>query len=162
MIQSQSDAAPPPPPAADLSFKKKGEESGGVLAMMDGLVDDIDKEVQEMEFEEKDAQEDYEKTMGDASAKRAEDSKAITDKEGAKAEAEASKGAHVDAKTALETELMETKQVLVDLHKDCDWLLLKYSERKEARTNEIDALKKAKDVLKGADYSLLQVAGPQA
>merc|ERR1719482_2628086 len=139
MIQSQSDAAPPPPPAADLSFKKKGEESGGVLAMMDGLVDDIDKEVQEMEFEEKDAQEDYEKTMGDASAKRAEDSKAITDKEGAKAEAEESLHTHKGEKEDLAGELMDTKQIIADLHKECDWLLSKYEERKTARTNEIDA-----------------------
>merc|ERR1719324_1479733 len=158
---AQNAAAPPPPPAADLSYKKKGEESGGVLAMMDSLVNDIDTEIQEMEFEEKDSQEDYEKMMGDASAKRAEDSKSITDKEAAKAETEASKGEHEDTKMATSTELMETKQVLVDLHKDCDWLLSKYDERKEARTNEIDALKKAKDVLKGADYSLLQVTGKQ-
>merc|ERR1719265_2094133 len=129
--------------------------------MMDSLVADIDKEVQEMEFEEKDAQEDYEKTMADASAKRAEDSKSITDKEAAKAETEASKGAHTDTKTATETELMETKQVLVDLHKDCDWLLSKYEERKSARANEVDALKKAKDVLKGAVYSVLQITGRQ-
>merc|ERR1719465_253551 len=109
-----------------------------------------------MEFDEKDAQEDYEKLMGDASARRAEDSKSVTDKEAAKAETEASKQEHEDTKMATSTELMETKQVLVDLHKDCDWLLSKYDERKEARTNEIDALKKAKDVRKGADYSLLQ------
>merc|ERR1719213_983506 len=128
---------------------------------MDSLVDDIDKETQEMEFEEKDSQEDYEKTMGDASAKRAEDSKSLTDKEAAKAETEASKQSNMDSKMATFTQLMETKQVLVDLHKDCDWLLSKYDERKEARTNEIDALKKAKDVLKGADYSLLQVTGKQ-
>merc|ERR1719224_105124 len=104
--------------------------------MMDSLVNDIDTEIQEMEFEEKDAQEDYEKMMGDASAKRAEDSKSITDKEAAKAETEASKGEHEDTKMATSTELMETKEVLVDLHKDCDWLLSKYDERKEARTNE--------------------------
>merc|ERR1719240_1289360 len=157
----QNAAAPPPPPAADLSYKKKGEESGGVLAMMDSLVNDIDTEIQEMEFEEKDSQEDYEKMMTDASAKRAEDSKSITDKEAAKAETEASKGEHEDTKMATATELMETKEVLVDLHKDCDWLLSKYEERKTARTNEIDALKKAKDVLKCADYSLLQVTGKQ-
>merc|ERR1719364_26362 len=114
----QSAAPPPPPPAADLSYKKKGEESGGVLAMMDSLVNDIDTEIQEMEFEEKDSQEDYEKMMGDASAKRAEDSKSITDKEAAKAETESSKGEHEDTKMATSTELMETKQVLVDLHKE--------------------------------------------
>ena len=32
-----------------------------------------------------------------------------------------------------------------------------YEVRKEARAGEIDAIKKAKAVLSGADYSLLQV-----
>jgi len=100
-------------------------------------------------------------TAASDAQKEAEEARKKREAEKAKAEAEASKGEHTDTKTATETELMETKQVLVDVHKDCDWLLLKYEERKEARTNEIDALKKAKDVLKGADYSLLQVTGKQ-
>merc|ERR1719420_1852695 len=163
LVQSEGadTEAPPPPPAADMSYKKKGEESGGVTAMMDNLIADLDKEILEMEMEEKDAQEDYENTMGDAAAKRAEDSKAITDKESAKAELEESLHANKDAKLASEGELMDTKEIIANLHKECDWLLSKYDERKAARTNEIEALKKAKDVLKGADYSLLQVGGKQ-
>merc|ERR1719230_1475655 len=78
--------APPPPPEANLAYKKSGEESGGVIAMIDLIVADVDKEIQTMEVEEKDAQEDYETFMADASEKRAHDSKAITDKSGAKAE----------------------------------------------------------------------------
>merc|ERR1719335_110117 len=97
--------------------------------------------------------------MGDAAAKRAEDSKAITDKQGALAETEESLHENEGSKTATEGELMDIKRVIADLHGECDWLLQKYEERKEARTNEIDALGKAKDVLKGADYSLLQVSG---
>merc|ERR1719262_1162000 len=69
-----SDAAPPPPPAADMSYKKKGEESNGVIAMMDAMTADVKKEIQEMEFEEKDSQEDYEKMMADAKEKRKKDS----------------------------------------------------------------------------------------
>ena len=40
--------APPPPPEANLAYKKSGEESGGVIAMIDLLVADIDKENQVM------------------------------------------------------------------------------------------------------------------
>merc|ERR1719353_1515228 len=80
--------APPPPPEANLAYKKSGEESNGVIAMIDLLVADIDKENQIMEVDEKDAQKDYEQFMGDAKEKRAQDSKSITDKESAKAEAE--------------------------------------------------------------------------
>merc|ERR1719420_1507663 len=82
------------------SFKKKSSESGGVLAMMDGLKADLDKEILEMQMEEKDSQEDYEQAMSDAAAKRATDSKAITEKSGAKAELEEECQKHKDAKKA--------------------------------------------------------------
>merc|ERR1719382_1042711 len=85
---AQTGAAPPPPPEANLAYKKSGEESGGVLAMIDLLVADLDKEIQVMELEEKDAQKEYEVFMSDSSEKRALDSKAITDKSAAKASTE--------------------------------------------------------------------------
>merc|ERR1719158_354104 len=59
----QGKDAPAPPPAADLSYKKSGEESNGVIAMIDLLVADIDKDNQESEVNEKDAQKDYEGFM---------------------------------------------------------------------------------------------------
>merc|ERR1719482_546076 len=37
--------APPPPPEADLSYKKKGEEGTGVIAMIDLLIGDLEKEI---------------------------------------------------------------------------------------------------------------------
>merc|ERR1719217_1452582 len=82
-------AAPPPPPEAPGPYKKKGEESGGVLAMMDMMKADIEKEMQEMEFEEKDSQSEYESMVKDAAAKRAADLKSIAEKEAAKAGIEA-------------------------------------------------------------------------
>merc|ERR1719316_73560 len=148
-------AAPPPPPETG-SYSKKGEESGGVLAMMDMMKADVEKEIQEMEFTEKDSQEEYESMVKDAAAKRAADSKSIAEKEAAKAEMEAELVKTGDAKKAEEAELMATKQYIADLHADCDWLMQNYETRKEARANEVDALKKAKAVLSGADYSLVQ------
>merc|ERR1719428_1592342 len=115
------------------------------------------KEEDDMEMEEKDAQEDYEGTMKDASEKRAADSKALTEKETAKAELDAELQEHKDKKASTTTELTATKTYLLSLHADCDWLLENYETRKEARANEIDAMKKAKAVLSGADYSLLQI-----
>merc|ERR1719231_774081 len=94
--------------------------------------------------------------MSDAAAKRATDSKAITEKEGSEAELEAELQKNKDSKKADEGELMETEMYIMELHQDCDFLLQNFDERKEARANEIDAMKKAKAVLSGADYSLLQ------
>merc|ERR1719217_489510 len=81
--------APPPPPEAPGPYKKKGQESSGVLAMMDMMKADIEKEMQEMEFEENDSQSEYESMVKDAAAKRAADLKSIAEKEAAKAGVEA-------------------------------------------------------------------------
>merc|ERR1719316_2285500 len=51
---------------------------------------------------------------------------------------------------------MALKEYVANLHKECDFLLQNFDARKTARTNEIEAIKKAKAVLAGADYSLAQ------
>merc|ERR1719221_1202948 len=155
---AQTGVAPPPPPEANLAYKKSGEESGGVMAMMDLMIADLDKDIQTSKVTEKDAQKEYEEFMGDAKEKRALDSKAITDKEAAKAETETQLQADEDSKKSKMFEAMETAKYIGGLHEDCDWLLKYYEERKAARSGEIDALGKAKAVLSGADYSFVQVA----
>jgi len=147
-------------PKAPVLAQSKKQDSGGVLAMMDSIIGDIDKEITQMTLEEKDSQEDYEATMKSAADKRGTDAKALGEKEAALAELEEESQKTKDAKAAKDTELAETEAYMADLHKECDWLLENFDSRKEARANEIDALKKAKDVLSGAfiqdDYSLVQ------
>jgi chromosome segregation ATPase len=149
----QDGAAPPPPPAANLAYKKKGEESNGVIQMIKTIIADVEKEIQVAKLEEKDAQRDYEKFMADAKAKRAEDSKSQSDKEGALAETTETLVSSEEGLKNKKIELMETEKALGGLHADCDWLLKYYDARAEARTGEIEALGKAKDVLNGANYS---------
>jgi len=149
----QDGAAPPPPPEANLAYKKKGEESSGVIQMIKTIIADVEKEIQVSELEEKDAQGDYEKFMADAKAKRAEDAKSQSDKEGALAETTEDLVTSEEGLKNKKVDLMETEKALGGLHADCDWLLKYYDARAEARTGEIEALGKAKDVLNGANYS---------
>jgi len=148
-------ADPGPAPEAPAEFKKKGEESNGIIAMIDLLIKDLDKEMTEAEFTEKDAQGDYKTFMSDSSSKRAEDSKMLTDKEGTKADLPSLQENGAALKSATK-DLMAVEEYISSLHADCDWLIKYFDIRKEARTNEIDAMAKAKAVLSGADYSLLQ------
>jgi len=150
--------APPPPPETFGAYAKKGEESGGVIAMMDNMIADLDKEITEVEVEEKEAQKEYEQFMADSAEKRATDAKSIEDKEGAKADLEARLLKDEEEKTATVKEAMATHQFLSEVHGDCDWLLTNFAARKEARAGEVDALTKGKAVLSGADFSLLQKA----
>jgi len=150
----QNGAAPPPPPEANLAYKTKGEESAGVITMIDTLINDVEKENQVMKLEEEDAQSDYEKFMSDAKAKRAEDSKSMSDAEGSLAETNEQMVTDKGTLGDTNNELMETDKYLSEVHAECDWLLKYFDVRAEARTGEIDAMGKAKDVLNGADYSL--------
>jgi septal ring factor EnvC (AmiA/AmiB activator) len=115
--------------------------------MIDLLIKDLDKEMQEAEVNEKDAQKDYETMMEEASAKRAADVKLQTEKEALKASTEGELEAEKDKKTVTVKDLMATGEYLASLHKECDWLLSSYDARKTARTSEIEALGQAKAVL---------------
>jgi len=149
-------AKPPPPPEAPGAYKKKGEESNGVIAMIDLLIKDLDKEMTVAKAEEKDAQGDYEQMMNDSAEKRAGDAKSLANKEGAVADMQAALQRDTDGKASATKELMATVQYIQSLHNECDWLLQYFEVRREARTSEIDALGKAKAVLSGADFSLVQ------
>ena len=150
--------APPPPPETFGPYTKKSEGNNGVIAMIDLLIKDLDKELQEAAVEEADAQKEYEEMMAESATKRADDSKAISDKTALKASEEEALMTEQDTKAATEKELMQTLEYIHALHGECDWLLKYFDARSEARAGEIDALGKAKAVLSGADYSLLQTA----
>jgi predicted nucleic acid-binding Zn-ribbon protein len=150
--------APPPPPEAVGAYKKKGEESTGVIAMMDMLIAEVDKEMQEFETDEKNAQEEYEGFMQDSADKRALDMASIADKSSAKADTEAELEHANGDKNSKTSDAMAKAEEIAALHQECDWLVENFEARKAARAGEIDSLKKAKAVLSGADFSLVQVS----
>merc|ERR1719313_3261931 len=96
--------------------------------------------------------------MDDSAKKRAEDSKAITEKESAKAGLEEDLTTAKGQKETTTEELDSTKMYETQLHGECDWLLENFEVRKTARAEEVSALKNAKAVLAGADFSFAQRA----
>jgi len=156
LAQVRQHDAPPPPPEAPGAYSKKSEESGGVISMIDSLIADLDKEMTEAETEEKLAQEEYEELMADSAEKRATDSKSLSDKEALKGDTADELVKMKDEHKSTVKELMATEEYISQLHAECDWLIQYFDVRKEARTGEIDALTKAKAVLSGADFSLVQ------
>merc|ERR1712241_992036 len=81
---------------------------------------------------------------------------ALTEKSSAKADTEVTLQSHGAHKADETKEHMATMKYISSLHGECDWLLQYFDARKEARAGEVDSLKKAKAVLSGADYALLQ------
>jgi len=161
-LHDQGRVAPPPPPETFGAYAKKSGENSGVMDMINLLVKDLDKEMTEAEAEEKDAQADYEQLMKDSADKRAADAKSLAEQEAAKADAEAALQKQGADKKADEKELGATLQYIHSLHNECDWLLKYFDARAEARAGEVDSLGKAKAVLSGADYSLVQMGSSKS
>jgi len=134
-----------------VKVQKAGEEATGVLAMMDSLVAELDKETQIAETDEKDAQSDYETFMSDSKKMRADNTKILEDKTAAKADAVGATETHEDNLGVASKKHKGASEQLSVLHQDCDWLLSNADSRREARSDEVESLKAAKAVLSGAD-----------
>merc|ERR1711953_1559228 len=102
---------------------KKSVESNGVIAMINLLIKDLDKEMTEAVTAEEEAQRDYENSLGDAAAKRARDSKSMDSKNGALQDENANHQGHKEDLAGSQRELQATNKVIADLHAECDWLV---------------------------------------
>lgn len=155
-VQLSKRVAPPPPPATADAYVANSQGSSGVIAMVDLLVKDLEKENQVSTVEEKNGKAEYEQTIADSADKRRGDAKSLTDKEVAKAGLDSFLEEAAGAVKGLQKEVSGASKYLSSLHGECDWLLKYFDARKQARADEIDSLGRAKAVLGGADYSLVQ------
>jgi predicted nucleic acid-binding Zn-ribbon protein len=153
---AQDAAKPAPPPAMYGDYKKKGEESTGVIAMIGLLRGDLAKEIQESEVDENNDQAEYQQMIADSGTKRSADAKSLAEKQGAKADTEAALINSGGEKKDTTAEAMANAEYMHNLHQECDWLMSNFQTRKEARAGEVESLRNAKAVLSGADFSLVQ------
>merc|ERR1719235_1645524 len=152
--KSAFDVAPPPPPETfEGGYEKKGEKSAGVMGLMDQIVNEVESDMKDAEYEEKTAQKDYGELMSDSQASRAGYTTGVTDKSATKAQMESKMVSVKEGISATSEDLRLVAGVIKDLHVSCDFILQNFDLRKEARTNEIESLKNAKAVLAGASFS---------
>jgi len=132
-------------------FKKfeKNKKSGGVMGMMQGIIDDAKALEDEATHDEEKGQEAYEAFVVDTNDSLDAMRKAMTDKTAAKAKAE---GEKVETETELEGILGTLKGLAAaasDLHKQCDYTLKNFDTRQSARDSEVEALKQAIGIFSG-------------
>jgi hypothetical protein len=134
-------------------YKKKTQSSSSVIALMDLLTKDLEVQLQTAQQDEATAQSDYEKLMSEGTAAKKADTNAKGAAESALAQAGVDKESATADRKGKNDELAKENETISGLHGDCDWLIANYDFRKAARTNEVEALKNAKAVLSGANYS---------
>merc|ERR1719161_3010988 len=140
-----------PPPG--FKAYEKNKSSGGVMGMIQTIIDDAKKEEQETITSEADAQKAYETFVKDTNASVEEKTKAIIAKpeELGKAKEEKVKSEETLAKTM--TDLEGLSQEAAALHGECDFVLKNFEIRQSARMAEMEALKQVKAILSGAKFS---------
>jgi hypothetical protein len=132
-------------------FKKYEKNAGGgkVVAMLEEVLADTKKTEDQAMASEADSQSAYENFMKDSNKSIKKTQQAISDMTGARARAKEELSM---AKTDLSqtvTELGGLHTTNGDLHKACDYVLKNFDARQAARSQEMDALREAKNILSG-------------
>jgi len=149
-VQVAQPAGPPPPPGFEAY--KKNAAAGGVMGMIQQIINDAKAMEAEVIRSEEDAQKAYEDFVKDTNGSIEAKSKDIVNKSESKAKAEAD---FVEAKEDKEAVMLELEQLAnykAELHSSCDFVLKNFEIRQTARDEEIEALKQAKAILSGAKF----------
>jgi len=149
LAQEKSKQTPPP------GFKayKKNESSGGVMGMIQQIIDDAKLEEQETIKAEADSQKAYETFVKDTNLSIEEKTKEIVSKSDAKGKAEQEKVKSEETLEKVTTDLDGLAQEASDLHGECDFTLKNFEIRQSSRMQEIEALKQVKAILSGAKFA---------
>jgi len=149
MLQVQAATHRQAPPPAFAPYKKAGG-AGGVVGMMEMIIDESKGEEAEAVADESKAQKDYESFIKDSTEAVAALEKSITDKTEAM---EKAKGDFLRAESDLTStngDIADLESVGVSLHSSCDFLLKNFEVRQSSRTQEMEALSEAKALMSGA------------
>merc|ERR1719486_646891 len=123
------------------------------------MIQQIISDAKAMEAEtiraEEDSQKAYEDFVKDTNGSVDEKNKDVVHKSKTKAKAEADLVQAKDDKSAVLLELEQLGNYKAELHGSCDFIVKNFEIRQSARDEEIEALKQAKAILSGANFSML-------
>jgi len=140
-------------PPAGFEEYKKNEASGGVMAMIQQIMDDTKAVESEAIRSEQDAQEAYEDFVKETNASIKAKSEEIVNKSDEKAAAESDSVETKEEIQGVNKEVDQLEQYKVELHGSCDFVMKNFDLRQTARDEELEALKQAKAILSGAKFS---------
>merc|ERR1719506_2203286 len=150
LLQAKDNKGPPPPPGFK-EYKKSGA-AGGVMGMIQEIINDAKKMEADATRAEAEAQKAYEDLVTDTNASIEEKTKSQVNKTEEKAKAEENLQQAITDKEAALLELEELSNYNAELHQNCDFIMKNFEIRQTARDEEIEALRQAKSILSGAKF----------
>jgi len=131
------------PPA----LKKKN--TGGIMGLMDKLVEEMEADSREATHEEKAGQTGYVELMAESAKTRKQYAKSLVEQQGTDAKLKEKIIKLKEKKSLTSTELSNAHTYVAEIHQTCDFVVEHFQERTEARTVEIEGLNSAKSAIAG-------------
>jgi len=145
--------APTPPPSTwDGEYGGAKGESTGILAIMDLIKQDIEKDMAKARVQEEDAVAAYDKLVADIDAAIGAKDLTKADLEGSMAADEESRSAENSTMATNQGELDSIMSYLKEIAPGCDFIAMHFKMRLTNRQLEKDGLLKAKAILMGAKF----------
>lgn len=140
------------PPVPQMEYKpNQGAE--GIMQLLEKLIHEAKDLEKESINGEQQAQAQYESVISDTNGSVAALMKTVATKTKEKAMATKEKTETEGDLADTVTELQELEKYNSKLHGECDYIVNNFSIRQEGRSQEIEALKQAKQILSGADFN---------
>merc|ERR1719277_1379784 len=140
LIQQQQEPAGPPPPPGFSEYKKNAA-AGGVMGMIQQIINDAKAMEAEAIRAEEDAQKAYEDFVKETNNTIESKNKEMINKSEEKAKAETDLTQANEDKEAVLLELEQLSNYKAELHQSCDFVMKNFDIRQTARDEEIEALK---------------------
>jgi len=147
LVQKSKSRQTPPVPQAEY---KQSAGAGGVMSMIEKLINDAKEVEADSRQSEIQAQKQYEALVADTNASIQALHREVIAKTQAKAQAAKDKGDTQADLADTNKDLEELGQYEGELHGDCDYLIKNFDIRQQARSQEVEALQQAKQILSGA------------
>merc|ERR1719258_8411 len=137
------------PPVPQMEYKKSSG-AGGVMSMIEKLIYDAKEVEADARKSEIQAQGQYEALVADTNGSVKALQREVMAKTQAKAQASKEKSETEGDLADANHELEELSKYEGELHSDCDYLIKNFGIRQDGRSQEIEALQQAKQILSGA------------
>lgn len=142
-----------------LSFIQVGKgdrnaAGNGILSMIDELRKDLDVESTALKVGEQAAVKDFKETMANGKDSKESKSNDIVNKSATLGRIKEQIGTARQKLKETGEEKVAIENKLLSIHKNCDFLIVSYEQRKKARATELDGLQKSLAILSGADFDV--------
>jgi hypothetical protein len=138
-------------PPVKFGKLKSNAGSSGVMGLLSQIIEDSAKLEKEAVAGESEAQATYESFVKESNAVIAQLTTAVTAKSKAISSSEVELEQAKADLNSTDEEIASLEQFKADLHQQCDFVMKNFDVRQAARSQEIEAIQRAKSILSGAD-----------